>query len=154
MAKPKETGPPRKAAVVEVAGRKFRFILNSTLEHDWWVMGLIQDSGLDPNQFGQRDGEQPGDAAIRLLRAALSSGHAFKIMGGLLIDANLIDMDWTPEHAQQTAEFFRSLSDPTEKASMQTLLVQILISFFSTGRGFKNSSSTSLNAATPTSAHD
>lgn len=116
---------------IQLAGRKFRTIGNSTLEHDVWVMGRLRQAGLDSLTLDA--GEKPEDYAHRLLSQLLTSERALEIVGALIVPAELPSLKWTPRVARDTAVFLGRLADPRDKLEVQRLLLAVLVPFLESG---------------------
>ena len=116
---------------IRIAGRTFVPATNSTIEHDFHLMGHIRAAGLD--RIAIEEGEAPEDFAVRLLGEVIHSGRIFPILGGLFLPEKISSVDWTPEVAEETAAFLRKVSDREDKAQIQRQVVSLLISFFQSG---------------------
>lgn len=116
---------------IELGGRIFTPVKNSTIEHDFWLMGHIRAAGLD--QVRVEEGENPDEFVMRLLREAINSGRVFLLLGGLMIQEGTPPDKWTPVLAKETAEFLKKLTAPEDKARIQQQVVSMLIGFFETG---------------------
>src|SRR6266850_4417409 len=119
------------AKAIELGGRKFRTFTQSTAEHDKWILGVNHRAGLT-NPLMYED-EDPEAFARRLHAEVAASGNAFLILGGLLVQLEMQDLDWTPEIALQTAEFLKKLHDPKDKTKMDVILMVALRDFFERG---------------------
>lgn len=129
---------------LQIGGRPWRVVRNSTLEHDFETMRLARAMGLQ--DAGQLPEETPQDFAERLVFQLTDSGRAFDYLGCLLLPANVPDDKWTPEEGQRTAAFMRMLTAPADKAEVQGLVATLLISFFGEGLRFCGVSSAALKA--------
>lgn len=116
---------------VELGGRIFVPAKNTTIEHDFWLMGHIRGAGLD--NITVREGEAPDEFVLRLLQETINSSRIFLLLGGLLFPDGLAPEAWTPELAEQTAAFLKKLTAPADKAKIQTQVVSALLGFFQTG---------------------
>ena len=126
-------GPARRRAPPEgtvhvLGGRRFADTGESTVEHDFLLMGLIREAGLD--EVVIQDGEAPEDFARRLLQEGLATGKVLDLLGCLLIPAEISSKDWTPVLGRETSAFVGGLTDPADKARVQALVVSLLTSFF------------------------
>jgi hypothetical protein len=125
------------------AGRKFRALEVSTLEHDIFFMNQVRAAGLD--KFAVPEGEQPEQTTVRILHEVLASGKVFVILGALLIPADIADLDWTPELGAQTADFMRKLIAPDDKQQIQPLIISLVRHFFQSGAVYSTNSRSSLS---------
>lgn len=116
---------------IEIGGRTYVPVKNSTIEHDFWLMGQIRATGLD--EVHVRPEEKPEDFALRLLRDVINSGRVFLLLGGLLIPEGVAFEDWTPELAEKTAETLKKLTAPDDKEKVREQVLSLLIGFFETG---------------------
>lgn len=116
---------------IMLGGRAFLTLERTTLEHDHWYMNHARSSGLDAVE--PRDGETHSDYAMRLLGAALESGRALVLLGGLIVPADAPGGRWTPELAVETAAFLRGLDDPVDKNRINGLMAAMLADFFAAG---------------------
>jgi hypothetical protein len=116
---------------IELGGRTYVPVKNSTIEHDFWLMGQIRAAGLD--EVHVRPDERPEDFAVRLLRDVINSGRVFLLLGGLLIPEGVASEDWTPEIAEDTAGTLKKLTTPDDKEKVREQVISLLIGFFETG---------------------
>ena len=115
-------------AAFTISGRTFRPVRTTTLEHDIWLGGVVRRSGL-------RDAKIPEDAEAEEFQAnvyfrLLESGEAFHFLGGLVVPEGTDDLAWTPALANETAAFFRTLTDKDAKQDVQAILVTLVTDFF------------------------
>src|SRR6266568_3512535 len=97
-------------------------------------------------------GETAEQFAERLLFMVIDSGKVFQLLGCMLLPLGVPDEKWTPEEAERTADFLRVLRDPQDKSDVQSLVVSLLVGFFSEGLRSSSASSTVLKALTQPSA--
>ena len=116
---------------LKLGGREFRPLTVSTIEHDLWVMGQVRRAGLDRITMG--GDETADDFARRLLDVILQSRQIFALLGGLLVPAEVPDLEWTPETAEATGAFLRTVTDPAEKQVLITEVAGLTASFFGSG---------------------
>lgn len=112
-------------------GRTFRELKKSTIEHDLWVGGHVNATGL--NTVERLPGEEAGDFGVRVTNAVLYSGRALLLLGGLLIPDEREDLDWTPELGAETAKHLAGISDEQEKTKVHVLLGKLVLGFFVDG---------------------
>jgi len=118
-------------SVVVLAGHAFAPLLVSTIEHDFWLMARIRAARLDA--LTKAEDESAEEFVSRILHEVIDSGRAFELLGGMLIPENVPAEQWTPELAAETAAFIRTLTDPADKARLQSQLISLLIGFFENG---------------------
>lgn len=118
-------------STIKLNGREYRAIKHSTIEHDFWMMDLIRAAGLDRVILEQD--ETPQAFAERLLNMVIGTGHAFALLGGLMVPCGNPDIDWTPAMADEIAAHIKLTTDPNEKAEIRNQLVALLIGFFNAG---------------------
>lgn len=116
---------------ITLGGRIFRALQEGTVLHDLHFRKLIAKSGL--SRVTIRAGEDPDHFARRLLDELLAAGVVLEIIGCLIIPVGMSDEEWTPELASETARFVGSLRSDADKASVDQLVVSILIDFFARG---------------------
>jgi hypothetical protein len=116
---------------IELGGLVYVPVKNSTIEHDFYLMGQIRAVGLD--EVHVRPDERPEDFALRLLRDVINSGRVFLLLGGLLISEGTASEDWTPELAEKTAQTLKKLTAPDDKEKVREQVLSLLIGFFETG---------------------
>lgn len=114
-----------------LGGREFEPMTVTTIEHDFWLMSRIRTAGLDAMEKGAE--ESPEEFVARILDQVIDSGSAFEVLGGLLMPAQLPPQQWTPAVAVETAKFIRGLTDPIDKAKVQSQMIAVLIGFFANG---------------------
>jgi hypothetical protein len=119
------------AQIIELGGKSYRAIEVSTVEHDFTVMQLLVETGLD--KVSKAEGESADDFAIRVLRTVMASGKSFDLLGAFLIPADIPDLDWTPELGVVTRQFVSKIADPAEKLLVRNALVTMLLSFSEAG---------------------
>ena len=86
---------------IMLGGRAFLPLERTTVEHDHWYMRHVRASGLDAVELC--DGETHAEYAMRLLGAALESGRALLLLGGLIVPGDAPGGRWTPALAMETA---------------------------------------------------
>jgi hypothetical protein len=119
------------AQIIELGGKSYRAIEVSTVEHDFTVMQLLVETGLD--KVSKAEGESADDFAIRVLRTVMASGKSFDLLGAFLIPADIPDLDWTTELGVVTRQFVSRIADPAEKLLVRNALVTMLLSFSEAG---------------------
>jgi hypothetical protein len=124
-------GSNEKDKIIELGGRKFRAIENSTIEHDLTVMQLLGEVGLD--SATQQEGESYDDFAVRVLSLVIASGKAFELIGTFLIKAEEADEDWTPESGRNIGRFVSKLCAQEDKLQIRQLVVTLLVGFSQAG---------------------
>ena len=126
------------ARVIDLGGRYFAPAEVTSARHDGWVMVQVAEAGLDKLVSAKTD-----DTTVRdLVLAAFRSGKMFHLLAGVLIEDGV---KWTPNVAEQNAEYFAELTDPAGKRAMQDAFVEVLLGFF---RAAPNSSAPSPSAST------
>jgi hypothetical protein len=119
------------AEIIELGGRKFRAIINSTVEHDFTVMQLLAKAGLDA--AAQQEGESYDDFAVRLMSQVIGSGQAFDLIGAFIVPDAIADPEWVPQTGIDTAAFARKLTAPDDKLQIRQLVVTLLAGFSQAG---------------------
>lgn len=114
-----------------LGGRLFREPARSTIAHDAWVMDRIRATGME--RLKREPDESWEDFGVRLTETVLSSGHALDLLAGLLVPADVGDLQWTPAIAKETAAFLGELSDPADKEAVHILIGKLVAGFFVEG---------------------
>lgn len=140
--------------VFTFAGRQYRQIVRRTIENDFTCMALIRGARLDT--LVMEDGEEPADFAVRMYEQAVGTADVFKLLGCLMLPAEVDDLDWTKEQMAATAAALKRVVEPDEKRQIQTTVVGMISGFFHSGltslRLSRKSSSPSKADPQPTSA--
>jgi hypothetical protein len=129
------------AEVFSLGGRRFVPIGESTIEHDFNISALLRGARLD--EFTAPAGSSPEAIATEILDRVLQSGKAFEILGCLLLPEGMKAEDWTPALGAETADQLRGLTAREDKAVITALTVSLIIGFFESGLGLRESSPTS-----------
>lgn len=128
-----------------IGGRTFYTAGDSTVEQDYTFVSLLSDAGLEELTMDAE--ESPEGFGGRVLAAALKSGGVLKLLGCLLIPAELVPkrsrfsfgrrpspgLGWTPAIGEETAAFLGGLTGAEDKAKIRGLVLTLLVSFFSSG---------------------
>ncbi|SRR6266705_1376587 len=114
--------------IITLAGRDFRPIKHSTINHENWMMVRIRAAGLVSMKLA--DGEDTEAFIRRLASSVWESGKAVEIMSGLLIPAEIEDVKWTPEMAPRMADFIGNLFEDDDKAKVRQAIGEFLYLFF------------------------
>src|SRR5690348_15785244 len=114
-----------------IGGRAFRAIAESTLGHDIWLMQRVRAAQL--YDFPMRAGETATDFAQRLLDHALASPAFFELVAGIILPADVADMDWKPAVAEDTAQFLAGLQGHEGKLQARNLVLTVLVPFLQSG---------------------
>jgi hypothetical protein len=77
--------------------------------------------------------ELPEEFALRVLRKAAMDGDVFLLLGHLLLPAEREGKEWTPEMAQETADFIANVTDQRDKAIINSQIASVLMGFFANG---------------------
>ena len=120
-----------KPALIQLGGRTFREIGESTLEHDLWFLGQRDRAGLTRLEMLQ--GETPEEFAERFTGELAGSGAALLMLGALIVPGDVRNEGWTPALAEDTARFLGKLSDPKDKLQVQGMLAGLVLRFFRAG---------------------
>lgn len=128
-----------------LGGRAFVPVGESTVEHDISFREMICQAGLDDLVLNA--GEAPEDYARRLLRQVISTGKVLPLLGLLLIPEGIQSEDWTPDLAQETVAYIKSLPGQEVMPILDGIVLSVLIPFFASGLASLWSSVTSSGAA-------
>ncbi|MFH1680358.1 MAG: hypothetical protein ABIH26_06910 [Candidatus Eisenbacteria bacterium] len=120
-----------------LGGRTFLTVKESTIEQDFHFLALVKRARID--EIILEPGESPEAFARRLLEATVESGSILDLLGCLLVPAEVTPQDrdpgeaWTREMGEETARFLGSLRGPADKATIRSLVLSLLVSFFESG---------------------
>jgi hypothetical protein len=127
-----------KAKPIELGGRKFRAVVESTVEHDIEVRALVHDAGFD--LLAKRKDESPDDFVVRMIGQLSASRKDADFAGVLLVPEELDDTEWTPEVAVETTRFIKKLTAQADKLILRNLSMELLSGFINAGLLFSVSS--------------
>jgi hypothetical protein len=131
------------SATIQLGGRKFRTIVESTVEHDIEVRALMHEAGFD--LLTKREGEAADDFVVRMLGQMAGSRKDADFAGVLLVPSDLDDTEWTPEVGEQTTTFIKKLTAQADKMTLRNLGIELLGGFINAGLLYSASSPKSLN---------
>lgn len=114
-----------------LAGRHYRTIQHSTIEHDYTTLDRFNAAGLAV--IDMPEGSTPEQFVSELVSRAVRSGQLFPLLSCLLIPSDLPDTDWTPTVAAATEAHLRTLTDPTDKQALHGQVAGMFATFFQTG---------------------
>lgn len=117
--------------VVELGGRRFMRLAQSTVEHDFWLMAKIRKAGLD--EIEVEEGMDPDTLVSSIITKSLDSGLTMVLLGGLLVPEGTAPQDWTPAMAAEVTAHISKLVDHADKAKISPLAASMLIGFFQSG---------------------
>lgn len=147
------TEAARRAEKHILGGRTFLTMRESTVEQDFHFLALVKRTRID--EIVMEQGETPETFARRLLEATVESGAILDLLGCLLVPEEAAPRDrdpgeaWTREMGEETARFLGGLRDPTDKATIRSLVLSLLVSFFESGIVSLWTSTTSSGQAIP-----
>lgn len=118
-------------STLNLGGRQFRRCLNSTLQHDIVLMNHIR--AADVLELSLPEGATGEDYAAEMLSRLASYERFNDLLGCLLVPADL-DGAWTPAVGRASATHFAQLTDANDKATLNAVIAELLISFFAQGR--------------------
>ena len=119
------------AEIIELGGKRFRVIEESTVEHDFTVIQLLADSGLD--KFAQAEEESTADFSMRILRTVMVTGKSFDLLGAFLIPEDIPDLEWTPAIGLSTRKSISQITDAGDKILVRNAVVSMLLRFSMAG---------------------
>lgn len=123
---------------ITLGGRKFRAIVESTVEHDIEVRALMHEAGFD--MLAKRKDESADDFVVRMLGQMAASRKDADFAAALLVPSDLDDVEWNPEVAAMTAAFIKKLTAQDDKLVLRSLTIELLGGFISAGLLFSDSS--------------
>jgi len=113
-----------------IADRTFRIVQQSTIEHDVYMMLVCKAAGI--HGLRRAKNESPEDFAVRTHTTILESGQTCNLLGGVMLPAELSDLEWSKKIARETAEFCSRVTDEESKRAMHLATVQFT-AFFAAG---------------------
>jgi hypothetical protein len=127
-----------------LGGRVFLTVQVTSVKHDHMIQTLIREAGIDQVFYEADDTAE--DYGLRVLETAIRSGAALGLLGCFLVPETAMPRRrlrlgrrpdpgtvWTPGMAEQTAAYLGDITDPLEKAKVNSLVLSLLISFFDSG---------------------
>jgi hypothetical protein len=114
-----------------IGGRQFKAVTQSTLRHDYLTQAQILKAGL--HRLEMLAEETADEFALRVMRKAALDGEIFLLLGHLLMPVEREGKEWTPQMAEQTAEFLGNVTEPKDKAVLKAQIGSVLSSFFANG---------------------
>lgn len=118
----------KKPEAITFGGRAFYPMTESTVEHDFRLMALLREVGLD--QPMRLEAETPADYGNRLLRDLIASRRALDVLGHLLVPEGTPPREWSVEVAMETAAYLGGLVSPGDKQRVHALTLEFLLGFF------------------------
>lgn len=126
---------------VALGTRIYRVLRAKKAKHELWMSGTCYKAGL--YDLRRHQGETNQQFAARLHGELSASGAGYRVLGGLIIQEHLEDKDWTPEIAEETAQFVGELEGEDDLETIRCLMRSFLIGFFSSGMASYGSSTIS-----------
>lgn len=133
--------------VVEVAGRKFRGVTNTTFKQDMLIMQILHEAGL--RELAEKYDvlkDDLGSVAESVIVAAYKSGKLFDLLGAVMIENG---QKWTLKSAKTNSEFFAELTAPEDKQALKGSIVAVILGFFVSGLFVSRTSQISLKHRSP-----
>lgn len=125
-----------------VKGRVFRPATRTTFAQDMYVMDLVSNTEME--KMSVVSGADLNKMAEKILLDAYRSGNLFKILAGMVVEDGV---KWTPQVAEENAEFFENLTDPADKEALHEAMAGVVLSFFVNAEGFLRTSPKSSSVA-------
>lgn len=119
------------SASVEVGGRKFTAVSDTSFEQDILIMQLLHESGL--RQIAEKFNivkDDLSDVSQEVIIAAFKSGKLFQLLGAVMVEDG---KEWTLESAKANADFFAKLSSREDKSALKGSIVSVILGFFVSG---------------------
>lgn len=133
---------------IQLGGRWFVPIVESTLEHDLHFTALKRRAGLETVLV--LAGDDPESFARKLSARLFGSGRdvVLEMAGALIVPEDLAGEPWTLERGRETAAFLGQLTDPDDKQRFQAVMLGVVADFFADGLSYLESTRSS-SAAGP-----
>lgn len=144
---------------IRFGGRRFRVATDTTLRQDGWLAAKISAAGVGGLDMMRREGENAVDFATRMVKQTIESGLATQIVAGMLVDqATPPAPHWTPEYADEIANFLNNLTSKEDKQEFNNQLASLVAGFFVSALRSQMNSQRSLSesvrhAINPNAAH-
>lgn len=116
---------------VELGGRRFTRLVDSTVRHDFWLMSQARKAGL--NRIEAKPGTTVEDFVDEILGRLMDSDMTFILLGGLLVPEGLDMKSWTPAVAADVTAHLEQLTESVDKETIKPLTASMLIGFFQSG---------------------
>jgi hypothetical protein len=131
--------------VIEVQGRRFIITGKTTGRQDGYVVSLLEQAGLEQLQNQMDENGDLSELATKVVASAYRNDTLYDIVGAMLteIDAQGNPLPvrdekgrpvkWSRVKAKELSDFVAELDEEEDKAKFQSILVGVLVLFFTTG---------------------
>lgn len=117
--------------IIEVAGRRFSPVAETTYEQDMFIMKILRDAGLAQMTEGfDPVKDDLSEAAQNLIVRAFASGKLFTLLAATLEEEG---HEWTMADAERNGVFFSRLKKLSDKEALRGSIVGILTGFLISG---------------------
>ena len=107
--------------------RTFSVPQQTTARQDGYMLAMAVEAGV--MRYAGKGKALDDDTILEMVATVLKSGRREHLLAGGLVEDGV---KWTPAEAEKNAEFFGDLTDPADKAQMDTGFVDVLAAFFQT----------------------
>lgn len=126
------------SSTITIAGREYRPVVETTIEHDVWIGKRMRMAGID--RMEKSAVESVEEFALRVVLNLMESGEFLELLGGWLVPADVDPDSWTPALALQTASTFRRVKSPEDKQELIRVTGEMLALFLEAGIAFVRTS--------------
>jgi hypothetical protein len=113
---------------IHISGREFRFVGNDIeSSHYHWVMAYLWPCKVE--QVVRHTGEDDDAYSLRIYTRIAQHPEFFKMMGGLIVPAELSEVEWSPWVAIDTGKFLSEISEIRDRVAFTRQAVDAVISF-------------------------
>jgi|1185.fasta_scaffold41111_2 hypothetical protein len=116
-----------------IGGRQFKLVKDTNLRHDILTQCIFHDLHRHSSSVQMLEGETPEEFAVRILRKVAQDGEIFLLLGHVLMPAEREGKEWTPQMAEETAEFLGSVVDDGDKLIVHQHIAAVFIGLFTNG---------------------
>jgi hypothetical protein len=122
----KQSGESMKT--IRISGRDFRFVGDDIeSSHYHWVIAYLWPCKVE--QVVRHACENDDAYALRIYTRIAQHPEFFKMLGGLIVPAELLEVEWSPWVAIDTGKFLSEISDIRERVAFTRQAVDAVISF-------------------------
>lgn len=113
---------------ISISGRDFKFVGDDIEpDHYHWVIAYLWPCKVE--QVVRQAGEDDDAYALRIYTRIAEHPEFFKMMGGLIVPAELSPSEWSPWVAIDTGKFLSGISEIRDRVAFTRQAVDAVISF-------------------------
>jgi hypothetical protein len=113
---------------IRISGRDFRFVGDDIeSSHYYWATAYLWPCKVE--QVVRNAGEDDDAYALRIYTRIAENPEFYKMMGGLIVPAELSESEWSPWVAIDTGKFLSEISEIRDRVAFTRQAVDAVISF-------------------------